>query len=151
MSQGGFFSFRTFLSNDIIKTVYALGMALITIAGAALMAIGVVALSDDSIAGMAAFGGAVQSLAAGLTLLFLGNLFWRLMCEGWILLFSVHEMLAAIERKVVSAEDKTDFSEFIFKQLQASDQNAEQRHGEMLAALRAPRPAPQQVERLPQR
>ncbi|MCA1615014.1 MAG: hypothetical protein LC795_15455 [Acidobacteria bacterium] len=111
MPEGDFFSFRTFLSNTIIKT----------------------------------------SLAAGVTLLLLGNLFWRLLCEGWIIIFSMHEMIAAIERKVISAEDKADFSEFIFKQLQASEQNAEQRHGEMLATLRALRSAPQPVERLPQR
>ena len=151
MSQGGFFSFRTFLSNSIIKTVYAFGMVIITLVGLALITVGIVALSDQSIGGMAAFGGGVQSVIAGVVLLLTGNLFWRLLCEGWILLFSMHEMIAAIERKVVGDEAGTDYSEFIFQQLQATEKNADLRHDELLAALRTLRPAPRPVERIPPR
>ena len=33
----------------------------------------------------------------GAFLLVLGNLVWRILCEGWIVLFVIHEKLADIE------------------------------------------------------
>jgi len=39
-------------------------------------------------------------LFIGLGIIVLGNILWRLICEGTILMFSVHEILGSIERKI---------------------------------------------------
>jgi Domain of unknown function (DUF4282) len=148
MSEGGFFSFRTFVSNTIIKTVYVLGAIIITLAGFLLVVTGIMMLSQNVEGSRLLPGGGIPSIAAGVTIMIGGNLLWRLMCEGWIILFSMHEMIAAIERKIVSG-DVVDYSELIFKQLKAIDENNEQRHHELLGALRETGHAPRQVERLP--
>lgn len=39
------------------------------------------------------------SLALGVAALVMGNLVWRIMCEGAILLFSLHELLVSIDTR----------------------------------------------------
>ena len=78
--SGGFLGFRKMISVELIKAVYLLGA--LVIAG-----IGVLAIVRGQ-------------LGAGLLLIIGGNVLWRLLCEGGILLFSIHELLASIERKL---------------------------------------------------
>jgi hypothetical protein len=73
-----FFDFRKMISNMIIKILYVLGALALTIGGIVMLFI------DDLI-------------LPGIGFLILGNLLWRVICEGWILLFSIHDILGSIE------------------------------------------------------
>jgi hypothetical protein len=77
---GSFFSFRTMISPALIKIIYGLG------------AVGLI------------FSGIERYIEKeemqGLFIIFIGNLLWRIICEGVILLFSVHEILSSIENKL---------------------------------------------------
>jgi hypothetical protein len=66
--------------------------------------IGVVAITIVSIFAIvspdtfAAYGGdSTRVMFMGILLLVLGNLVWRMLCEGAILLFSLHEILVSLE------------------------------------------------------
>jgi hypothetical protein len=86
-SSGGFFSFRRMVSAKIVKILYSLGALLITITGLWIIAAG---FQD---------GNLMRSAGIALVVI-LGNLAWRLVCEAAIVLFSIHEVLVSIERKL---------------------------------------------------
>ena len=68
------------ISGTLIKILYVLGMIGITIAGIMVF---------------------VQaSNLIGLAIIIFGNLLWRIFCEGLVLLFSIHDTLNAIEKKI---------------------------------------------------
>lgn len=79
-SNGGFLSFRKMVSVELIRGLYILG------------AMGVTAFGVTVILGGQFFG--------GLLVILVGNILWRLICEAGILLFSIHETLISIDRKV---------------------------------------------------
>ncbi|MGC9000967.1 DUF4282 domain-containing protein [Caldisericum sp.] len=87
-SGGGYFSFRTMVTPIIVKWVYAIGMIAITIGGIVTM----FRRNDYYESG----GG----FWMGLGIIVVGNLLWRVACEGIILIFSIHDILASIERKI---------------------------------------------------
>lgn len=79
----GFFSFRKMISIVLIQIIYAFGMVAITIYG------------------IKYFADAYKAeKLIGLAIIVLGNLLWRILCEGWILLFRIHEVLCSIEKKL---------------------------------------------------
>jgi hypothetical protein len=86
---GGFFSFRTMISTTLTKIIYVLGMIGITISG-----IFMVVQAIES-----RYGSDMQILL-GIGLILIGNLLWRIVCEGWILLFSMHDILFSIEKEL---------------------------------------------------
>lgn len=140
--EGGFWDFRTLVSNSIVKAVYGVGALLLTLGGLFLIAFPLVVHfnrpSDQAQSFFATSG--VQWLIAGAVALTLGNLFWRLLCEAWIVLFNLHEMLASIEERVERAELlAAEQSGVLADLLRAIETNTEARHEETLAALRAPR------------
>lgn len=70
-----FISFRKMVSTVIIKFVYIIGVLVLTIGGLA---------------------GLTKHFGIGLATLVLGNLLWRISCEGLILLFNIHQELVKI-------------------------------------------------------
>ncbi|MGE5693368.1 MAG: DUF4282 domain-containing protein [Candidatus Zixiibacteriota bacterium] len=86
---GGYFAFRKMVSFSLIKIIYALGMIGMTIAGIFLLIPSAQNRNDS--------GG---KFLIGLVLIILGNLVWRIICETWILLFSMHEILGSIDREL---------------------------------------------------
>lgn len=78
--DGGFLSFQKMISVELIRGVYVLGALGLTV-------FGVIVILDGR-------------LAAGLLLIVGGNILWRLVCEAGILLFSIHERLVSIDKKV---------------------------------------------------
>ena len=92
MQSNGFadyFSFRTLISLAVIQIVYVLGTLAITISS-------IVSISKGS---QGRYGGDGLILSGFLLLIF-GNLFWRLMCEAWILLFRMSTSLSNIEKEI---------------------------------------------------
>jgi cellulose synthase/poly-beta-1,6-N-acetylglucosamine synthase-like glycosyltransferase len=79
----GFFSFRTMISTTLIRIIYVLGMIGLTI-------IGIVIIVRATSLG----------ILLGIAVIIFGNLLWRIVCEELILLFSIHNILSSIERKL---------------------------------------------------
>ncbi len=97
-SDGGYFSFSKFISPTLIKIAYVIGVILITIGGIVLMVspIGQVSVSHGS---PVLTGGEGFCIVFGLLWIFLGNLIWRVVCESWIVLFNMRDLLASVERE----------------------------------------------------
>jgi len=86
---GDFFSFRTMISTALVKVIYALGLIGITASGIVMI---VRATRERQ-----AFG---EQILVGIAVIVLGNLLWRLVCEGSIVIFSIHDILGSIEREM---------------------------------------------------
>ncbi|WP_175304630.1 DUF4282 domain-containing protein [Candidatus Nitrospira nitrificans] len=87
-----YFAFRELVTPQLIKVVYLVGACFITAAG--LLSI----VSPDALAEYAA--GPIATRLGGIVVLLIGNLMWRMMCEGAILLFSLHELLVSIDTRI---------------------------------------------------
>jgi hypothetical protein len=135
MSQGGFLSFHTLISTTFIKVIYIVGMMVITIGGLAAMIMPFVWHAQYP--GSSPDAAFIQAVGGLLTVI-IGNLLWRVLCEGFILLFSIHELLGAVLRQMQEVDSGQ--SPFIFEQLRATEANNEQRHDELLKALHRLRP-----------
>lgn len=100
MSEPGFFSFHKLVSTSIIKTVYLIGAIVITLLPTLQIVVAAFALvgrvPPDPAAERLLVGIPEVRIAGACFVLLFGNLIWRLICEGWILLFSIHELLAKI-------------------------------------------------------
>ena len=86
-----FLGFRKMVSTLIIKILYILGALALTLGGIITFFLGITGWNDEGL-GLALIG---------VGALIIGNLLWRIICESWILLFSIHDILASIERKKV--------------------------------------------------
>lgn len=86
-----YFAFRELVTPQLIKVIYFVGAGFITAAG--LLSI----LSPDALDEYAA--GPIFTRLGGIAALVVGNLIWRIMCEGAILLFSLHELLVSIDTR----------------------------------------------------
>ncbi|MDF0667545.1 MAG: DUF4282 domain-containing protein [Nitrospira sp.] len=86
-----YFAFRELVTPQLIKVVYIVGACFITAAG--LLSI----LSPETLNEYEA--GPILTRLGGIFVLLVGNLVWRMMCEGAILLFSLHELLVSIDTR----------------------------------------------------
>lgn len=85
-----YFSFRKMFSPMLIKIIYVIGMVVIVVSALGMLKIG------------AEMRGSVKDelLLSGIALLLFGNILWRIICEGWIVLFSMHEAMVAIHKTI---------------------------------------------------
>ena len=83
---GDYFSFRTMITTGLFKLLYILGFVGITLAGLGLMLVT-----------QGYYGDRTTSFIQGLIVIVVGNIVWRIICEAWIVLFSIHEILASIQ------------------------------------------------------
>ena len=86
-----YFAFRELVTPQLIKVVYIAGACFITAAGV-LSILSPETLNEYEI-------GPIPSRFGGILVLLVGNLVWRMMCEGAILLFSLHELLVSIDTR----------------------------------------------------
>lgn len=87
---GGFYdflAFRKLITPDIIKVAYAFGAILLNVAG--VVSISSPDLRPDPLQ--------ATSPASLVFVILLMNLAWRMLCEGIILFFSIHEVLVSLE------------------------------------------------------
>lgn len=94
--MAGYFSFRKVITTYFVRTIYALGFIVLTLAGIGLAAWAGLRLNAAIIPTRTA----VYLIAAGAGIAVVGNLAWRLVCELWLLLFNMHALLASIERQI---------------------------------------------------
>lgn len=80
-----YFSFKKIISSLLIKLLHLIGLLSITIYGFYQI-----------------FNG---ELVQGLLTILVGNLIWRILCEGMIIIFSIHERLVSIEINSQSGYD----------------------------------------------
>ena len=95
--RGGFFSFGTLITPACIQVAYVIGAAVITLASlfmVALVLTGVAPEYTDT--------NRDALLVGGLSLLGIGNLLWRVLCEMVMLLFRIHEVLLELDDKARS-------------------------------------------------
>jgi hypothetical protein len=86
-----FVSFKNFISSKLIVIVYAIGFAYITIKGLSTII--------ERRSGFLGIGSDFEGrLLAGLAIIVVGNLAWRILCEAAIIIFRIHDSLAAIEK-----------------------------------------------------
>jgi hypothetical protein len=86
---GDFFSFRTMISTALVKVLYVLDLIGITASGIVMI---IRATQERQASG--------EQILVGVAVIVLGNLLWRLVCEGSIVLFSIHDILGSIEREM---------------------------------------------------
>jgi len=87
--KGGFLSFHIMLSGLLIKILYIVGMVVITIGG-----IIVIYQGSDMYRDGEAF------VLGGIAVIIFGNLLWRILCEGCIVIFSLHETTLSILKEL---------------------------------------------------
>jgi hypothetical protein len=83
-SLESFLSFRTLITPTMVKVLYVAGVLFVTLAG--MFSI----FTRES---------TPQSQLVGIIIIVLGNILWRVICEGMILFYSIHDILASMERE----------------------------------------------------
>ncbi|HEX6624049.1 MAG TPA: hypothetical protein VF064_10080 [Pyrinomonadaceae bacterium] len=119
------------ITTDHIHILYAVVMLPITHGGLAAIAFGVMRMSGDAVMSTNVAG----VITIGVLLLTAGNIPWRITREGWIVIFSIHETLVSVERRLSAAEA---YTKAVFDRLRATEENNDDRHEELLSALRQP-------------
>jgi hypothetical protein len=77
-----YLSFRRFITTTFIMIIYVLGAIVVTIGSFLLMLFGPV------------------GIVAGVIMLLLGNLVWRMLCEYWVVQFRIYEEIASLNRRL---------------------------------------------------
>lgn len=91
--MSGLFSFERFVSATIIKIIYAFGLLAITITGVIL-----IFTAGDSYGDVP-----FLQVLSGLAVILFGNLILRVLAEGAIVLFSIHDRLVSIDQHLAAA------------------------------------------------
>ena len=86
-----FFGFRKMITTGFIKAVYVVGAAILTFGGLIMILFGP---SADSL-----------SLKIGVLAVTIGNLVWRMICEGAIVFYRIHDTLESINCKIGNQVD----------------------------------------------
>jgi hypothetical protein len=87
-SFNDFISFRKFISLTFIQVIYVIGALAVTIAGIVFIVLAFDYRLNE------------EDLLAGIGLIILGNLIWRVICEAWILFFRLASSVGNIEKQV---------------------------------------------------
>jgi len=105
----GYFSFQKLITPRFVKFIYVIGLLALTIGGIGLAVWAGLGLRSATLPTRMG----VYYIAIGAGAVILGNLVWRVLCEIWIVLFNIHNLLGSIasesrqvvfERAVPSAE-----------------------------------------------
>ena len=91
--MSGYFSFQKLITPRFVKFIYVVGVMAVTAGGIGLAigaALGLRAATLPNRTG-------VYYIAIGAGMVIVGNLVWRVLCEIWIVLFNIHNMLGSIE------------------------------------------------------
>jgi|SRR2546423_1290438 len=99
----GYFNFDKLISSSLIKVTYVIGMLCITAGGLAVIGVSVYNYTAAPPAlEQVVMTATIYQVVVALAALTLGDLLWRVVCETWILLFSMHEQLASIKRELIN-------------------------------------------------
>src|ERR1044071_4785874 len=90
--MGTYFSFERMITTGFVKVLYFLGFLAITAGGVALAVWAGMQLNDARIDRMLGW----RYVAAGVGLVVIGNIVWRVFCELWVVLFEIPAELVAV-------------------------------------------------------
>ncbi len=90
--MGAYFSFERMITTTFVKVVYFLGFLAITAGGVALAVWAGMQLNDARIDRLLGW----RYVAAGVGLVVIGNIVWRVFCELWVVLFEIHAELVSV-------------------------------------------------------
>ena len=90
--MGAYFSFERMVTTTFVKVVYFLGFLAITAGGVALAVWAGMQLNDARIDRVLGW----RYVAAGVGLVVIGNIVWRVFCELWVVLFEIHTELVSV-------------------------------------------------------
>jgi len=91
--MSGYFSFQKLITPRFVKVIYVVGLMAITAGGIGLAIGAGLGLRSATLATRMG----VYYIALGVGVVIVGNLVWRVLCEIWIVLFNIHNMLGSIE------------------------------------------------------
>lgn len=91
--MAAYFSFERMITPTFVKIAYFLGFLLLTAAGVGLIAWSGLQLNDATIDRLLGW----RYVALGASILIVGNIIWRVLCELWVVLFGIHDELVAIK------------------------------------------------------
>ena len=89
----GYFSFQKLITPRFVKFIYAVGLLVMTAGGIALAIWAGLGLRSATLPTRMG----IYYIAIGAGAAIVGNLVWRVLCEIWIVLFNIHNMLGSIE------------------------------------------------------
>ena len=92
--MSGYFSFQKLITPRFVKFIYAIGLVAITAGGIGLAIWAGLGLRSATLPSR--MGAYYIAIGAGVAIV--GNLVWRVLCEIWIVLFNIHNLLGSIER-----------------------------------------------------
>src|SRR5262245_9477006 len=92
----GYFSFQKLITPRFVKFIYVVGLLAVTIIGIGLAVWAGLGLRSATLPSRMG----VYYIAIGAAIATVGNLVWRVLCEIWIVLFSMHNLLGSIEAEV---------------------------------------------------
>jgi hypothetical protein len=90
--MGAYFSFERMITTTFVKVLYFLGFIAVTTAGVSLAVWAGMQLNDATISRSLGW----RYVAAGVGLVVVGNIVWRVFCELWVVLFNVHSELVSV-------------------------------------------------------
>ena len=88
-----YFSFHRMITVSFVRGLYVVGFVALTSGSIALIVWAALALDRARIDRALGW----RYVAVGATSLLIGNLVWRVFCEIWIVLFSIHDLLVSID------------------------------------------------------
>ena len=91
----GYFSFQKLITPRFVKFIYVVGLIALTAGGIGLATWAGLRLRSATLATQIGF----YYIATGASIAIVGNLVWRVLCEIWIVLFNIHNLLGSIERE----------------------------------------------------
>ena len=92
----GYFSFQKLITPRFVKFIYVVGLLAITVGGIGLGVWAGLGLRSATLPTRVG----VYYIAIGTGALILGNLVWRVLCEIWIVLFNIHNLLGSVESEI---------------------------------------------------
>jgi len=112
----GYFSFQKLITPRFVKFIYLLGLIALTAGGIGLATWAGLSLRSATMPTRMG----VYYIAIGAGIAIIGNLCWRVLCEIWMVIFNIHNLLGSIaretiheldERELPSAKLRDDFSQ----------------------------------------
>ncbi|PWT88042.1 MAG: hypothetical protein C5B55_13780 [Blastocatellia bacterium] len=91
----GYFSFQKLITPRFVKFIYAVGLLAVTAGGIGLAIWAGLGLRSATLPTRTG----VYYIAIGAGVAILGNLVWRVLCEIWIVLFNIHNLLGSVEQE----------------------------------------------------
>ena len=94
--MSGYFSFQKYVTGYFVKLIYFVGFLAFTAGGLGLAIWSARRLQAGSLPTQLGW----YYIGAGVGILLVGNLVWRVFCELWVVLFNINDHLVSLDRKL---------------------------------------------------